>query len=60
MGRARRRLAFLRQVLWSQKDILVSLIGKNWQHVIDHSPTQIHMNVIDDGMTMIMMYDQMV
>ena len=31
MGLTRRRLSFLRQRLWSKRDILMSLIGKDWQ-----------------------------
>jgi len=31
MGMTRRRLSFLRQRLWSKRDILMSLIGKDWQ-----------------------------
>jgi Mg2+ and Co2+ transporter CorA len=31
MGMTRRKLSFLRQRLWSKRDILMSLIGKDWQ-----------------------------
>lgn len=54
MGLTRRRLSFLRQRLWSKRDILMSLIGKDWQlflagvqipylrDVYDHVVTMLH------------------
>lgn len=56
MGLTRRRLLYLRQRLWSKRDILMSLIGKDWQlflngqyiqvpymrDVFDHVVTMLH------------------
>lgn len=54
MGMTRRRLSFLRQRLWSKRDILMSLIGKDWalflagvqipylRDVYDHVVTMLH------------------
>jgi Mg2+ and Co2+ transporter CorA len=41
MGITRRRLSFLRQRLWSKRDILMSLIGKDWQF---YTRTQLFIN----------------
>ena len=54
MGMTRRRLSFLRQRLWSKRDILMSLIGTDWnmflagvqipylRDVYDHVVTMLH------------------
>ena len=54
MGVTRRRLAFLRQRLWAKRDMLISLIGRDWQSfltgiqlpylrdVYDHVVTMLH------------------
>lgn len=53
MGLTRRRLLFLRQRLWSKRDILMSLIGKDWQLFLSGVQVPYMRDVYDHVVTML-------
>lgn len=53
MGLTRRRLHALRQRLWAKRDILMSLIGKDWQHFLSGVQLPYLRDVYDHVVTML-------